>query len=98
MIGRHQGHPIARHRDLQHFDLAFVIDVIEVEDREKPRVGPLAAQVLGEVDALQPLRKDVFRDSARPLVEIAEDDLRPRYAPIVNERGELGGLVAPLEQ
>ena len=56
------------------------------------------AQVLAEVDALQPLGEDVLRDAARPLVEIAQDDLRPRHAPIVNERGELGGLVAPLEQ
>ena len=42
VIGRHQRHAIAWHRDLQDFDLALVIDVIEMQDREEARIGAAA--------------------------------------------------------
>ncbi len=37
------------------------------------------------------------RQAAHPLVEVAEDDLRPGDAVVVDERGEPRRLVAPLE-
>ena len=77
---------------------ALVIDVIEVHEREEPRVGPPALQVPGEIDAVQLLGEDVARQPARPLVEIAEHDLRPGDAPVVDDAGEPDGLFAALEQ
>ena len=46
VVRRHQRHAIARQRDLEDLDLAFVIDVIEVEDGEEAWVGATPAQVL----------------------------------------------------
>ena len=54
--------------------------------------------MLAEIDALQSLGEDVLGDAARPLVEVAQHDLRTGDAPIVDERRQLARLAAPLEE
>ena len=66
-------------------DVAVEVDVIEVDEREEARIRPPALQMAVEVDALQAVLERGRDDPApRPLVEIAEHDLRRGDAAIVH--------------
>ena len=51
MVRRHERLPCAGELQAGDLDVALIVDVIEVQDREKPGIGPPPAQVRAEVDA-----------------------------------------------
>ena len=62
-----------------------------------PGIGAPAFQVRVDVDALEQRVERLGRQAAHPLVEVAEDHLRPLDTPVVDERREPRRLVAALE-
>src|SRR6478609_11231164 len=79
------------------FDLACVIDVIEVHERQHTRIRAAAPQVRRKVDAIQALAEQRRGGPARPLIEIAEHDLRSGDTAMADDRGEPFGLHPTLE-
>jgi hypothetical protein len=53
--------------------------VVEVQEGERARVRAARAKVLAQVGAAKLLREQPRREPVRPLVEVAEDDARPRH-------------------
>ena len=78
-------------------DVALVIDVVQMQQREDARVRAAAFQVRVDVDALEERAEGVGGEAAHPLVEVAENHLRALDAPVVDERRQPRRLVPPLE-
>src|SRR5207249_12334664 len=80
-----------------YLDASRIVDVIEVKDREESRVGTPPPQVIPQVDAVQPLAQHLRRQTAHPLVEVAEHELGAGDVPIAHHRRETKRLMPPLE-
>ena len=96
MIRRDQRLARAGNLDARDFDMPFVINVVEMQERQDAGVGAFAPQVHAQIDRLQLLAQRRGGDAAAPFVEIAEHDLRRVNPPVVHDRGKALGLVAPL--
>jgi hypothetical protein len=98
MVGGDERESCARKLDAAELDVPTEIDVVQVQEREEPRVRAPASQMRVEVHAAESLRQDVSDESAPPFVEVAEQNLRVRHAAIVNPRREPRSLVTTFEQ
>lgn len=99
MVGRDFGESVLRQPNpIDLHARAFVIDVIEMHDWEKPWVSAPAPQMLGQINAMQLFREHILRERPRPFVEVTEHDLGADDTAIVNAGGQLARLVAPLQQ
>src|SRR5687767_13452936 len=67
------------------FERTVVVDVVEVHERERARVGAARPQVLAHVGAAQLLAEEAGGEPVRPLVEVAEDDARPRQLRVAED-------------
>src|SRR5919108_5476229 len=97
MIRRDQGQPRSRQLYTEDLEPSRVVDVIEMQNRKQARVGAPPLQMVAEVDAVQPFTEERRRETAHPLVEVAEHELRTAHVPIGDDRGEALRLVPPLE-
>src|SRR5262245_19822793 len=97
MIRRHQRAARAGEFDTADVDLTLVIDVIQVQDREKTWIGAATTQMRFDIDALEQRTERMRRQPAHPFIEIAQDDLRPGHTMIVDECGKTRRLIAALE-
>src|SRR5260221_3935966 len=97
MVRRHQRLARPRHLHAPDLHLPFVVDVVEVDDREEARIGAAPFEVLRDVDALEERRQRLGRQPLHPFIEVAEDDLRAGNAVIVDEGRQALRLVPPLE-
>src|SRR4029453_8515475 len=97
VVGRHQRLAGSRQLDPDDLDVALIVDVIQVQNREDAWIGAPAAQVRAEIDSLQALRQQRRRQTPHPLVEVAEHHFRAGYSPVAYERGEALGLEPTLE-
>ena len=97
VVRRHEGRARAGELDGPDLDMPLVVDVIQVQHREDARVRAPAFQVRVDVDAFEEGVEGLRRQAPRPLVEVAEDDLRSLYPPIVDEGRQPRRLVAALE-
>lgn len=98
VVRREFGQPRPGQGDVAHRDVAGVVDVVEVQQREEAWIGATALEEGEQVDAAEALGQDVAGQRARPLVEVAEQDLRAGHTAVVHPRGEPLGLIAALEQ
>src|SRR6185503_17821643 len=92
MVRRDQRASCSHQLHLLHFDVALVVDVIEMHHREDPWIGASPAKVRRKVDALQPLAQQRRGGAARPLVEVAQHDFWSGDAPVADDAGQALGL------
>ncbi len=97
VIRRHQRQPRSRQLHLHHLDVSLVVDVIQVQDGEHARIRPPAAEVCPQINALQPGRQHLRGEPAHPFIEVPEHDFRGAHTPVVQDRAEPPGLMAPFE-
>lgn len=98
MVGGEQGEARAGQLDSPHFDVSLEVEVVEVQHGEESGVGPPTLQIGVQVEALEPFGEQVRHQASSPFVEIAHDQLRSLYSPVVDPLGETRSLVPPLEQ
>ena len=96
MVRRDQRLARARNLDAGDLDVAFVVNVVEMQEGQDARVSAFPLQVHAQVDRLQLLAQRRRGDAAAPLVEIAQHDLRRVDAAVLHDRRQPLGLVAPL--
>ena len=78
--------------------MAFVIDVVEMQERQNAGIGSLAPQMYAQIDRLQLLLEHGGGQALTPFVEVAEHDLRRVNPAIVHDRGKPLRLVAALAE
>ena len=68
-----------------------------MKNREEAGIGPAPLEMTVDVDAVEQRAQGLCRESAHPLIEVAQNHFRAVDAMIVNVRGEPRRLVAPFE-
>src|SRR5579885_1614077 len=99
MVGSHHSLAAAVQRKRIQLELLVEVDVIQVQQGQETRVCFRSAQMRSEVAALEMGLKHPRRQPFGPLVEIAEDDLRPMQMVVSHDLAfkELACLLPALE-